>query len=145
MLWRDQSPNHPAVISDPGLPTRDQQWLLTLLPGFPLALLVLRLWYLSRQDLPVMLLLVQYVSPIGLISAMITMLIWLLPLTILLCRSLGLLLWVSAPSEQAALTSRLTSLSRRMPGWVVAFAVLLALLTWQLRFLPTLFMIVYTS
>src|SRR4051812_48898049 len=34
-------------------------WMLTALPAFPLVLLVLRLWYLSRQDLPTMLLLVQ--------------------------------------------------------------------------------------
>ena len=25
-------------------------WLLTVLPAFPLVLLVLRLWYLSRQE-----------------------------------------------------------------------------------------------
>src|SRR5215475_3440106 len=30
-------------------------WLLTVLPAFPLVLLVLRLWWLSRQDLPTVL------------------------------------------------------------------------------------------
>jgi hypothetical protein len=41
-----------------------RQWVLTLLPAFPV-LLVLRLWQLSRQDMATMLLLVQYVSPLG--------------------------------------------------------------------------------
>lgn len=41
----------------------DRQWLLPLLPTFPIVLLVLRLWYLSRQNVQTMLLFVQYVSP----------------------------------------------------------------------------------
>jgi hypothetical protein len=122
-------------------PVRDQQWLLPLLPAFPLILLVLRLWYLSRQNLPTMLLLLQYVSPLGLISALLITLIWVLPVVILVGRALGALLWVSAPSEAAALRSWLTSLSLRMPDWVVFMAVLLAALTWQMRFLPALLMV----
>jgi hypothetical protein len=122
-------------------PVRDQQWLLTLLPAFPLILLVLRLWYLSRQNLPTMLLLLQYVSPLGLVSALLVTLMWVLPVVILVGRALGALLWVSAPSEAAALGSWLTPLSLRMPNWVVVLAILLAALTWQMRFLPTLLMV----
>jgi hypothetical protein len=122
-------------------PARDQQWLLALLPAFPLILLVLRLWYLSRQDLPTMLLLVQYISPLGLVSALLITLMWVLPVVILAGRALGALLWVSAPSEADALNSWLTSLSLRMPGWVVVLAILLAALTWQMRFLPALLMV----
>ncbi len=120
---------------------RDQQWLFSLLPAFPLLLLVLRLWYLSRQDLQTMLLLVQYVSPLGLVSALLFTLLWVLPLTILLTRALGALLWISAPSRIDALRSRLVRWAVRMPDWVVVMAVLLAAVTWQLRFLPALLML----
>ncbi|MBT8225723.1 MAG: hypothetical protein HKP61_00070 [Dactylosporangium sp.] len=117
---------------------RDQQWLLTLLPAFPLVLLVLRLWYLSRQDLAIMLLLVQYVSPLGLVSALLTTLLWVLPVVVLVTRMLGGLLWVSASTEAEARRSRL---SLRVPDWVVLFSVALAALTWQMRFLPALLMV----
>jgi hypothetical protein len=120
---------------------RDQQWLFSLLPAFPLVLLVLRLWYLSRQDLQTMLLLVQYVSPLGLLSALLFTLVWVLPLGILLIRALGALLWVSAPTRIDALRSRLVRLSVRMPDWVVIVAILTAAVSWQLRFLPALMML----
>jgi hypothetical protein len=120
---------------------RDLQWLLTLAPAFPLLLLVLRLWYLSRQNLETMLLLVQFVSPLGLLSALLITLVWVPPLAILPIRALGALLWLSAPSRPEALRSWLVRLSVRMPDWVVVLTVLLAALTWQLRFLPTLLML----
>lgn len=120
---------------------RDLQWLLSLLPAFPILLLVLRLWYLSRQNLQTMLLLVQYVSPLGLLSALLITLVWVPPVAILLTRALGALLWVSAPSRIDAMRSWLVRLSVRMPDWVVVLTVLLAALTWQLRFLPTLLML----
>jgi hypothetical protein len=120
---------------------RDQQWLFSLLPAFPLVLLVLRLWYLSRQDLQTMLLLVQYVSPLGLLAALLFTLVWVLPLGILLIRALGGLLWLSAPTGIDALRSRLVRLSVRMPDWVVLVAILTAAVSWQLRFLPALLML----
>ena len=123
------------------VPARDQQWLLTLVPAFPLILLVLRLWYLSRQDLPTMLLLVQYVSPLGLISALLITLVWVLPVIILVGRAFGMLLLVSAWTEADALRSWLVRVSVRMPDWVVVLAVVLAGLTWQMRFLPALLMV----
>lgn len=118
-----------------------QHWLLTLLPGFPLLLLVLRLWHLSRQDLPTMLLLVQYVSPLGLVSALLITLVWVLPLSLLVVGVLGNLLWLSAPDRFDPERSLLARATVRMPGWVIGSAALLAALTWQLRFLPTLLMI----
>jgi hypothetical protein len=118
-------------------------WLLTALPAFPLVLLVLRLWYLSRQDLPTMLLLVQYISPLGMISALISTLIWTVPAVVLAVRVLGGLLLISSPDpEDAARRSLLALTALRMPDWVVAVAVALAGFTWQLRLLPTLFMLV---
>ena len=120
---------------------RDQQWLLALLPAFPLVLLVLRLWYLSRQDLPTMLLLVQYVSPLGLVSALMITLMWVVPAVVLVGRALGALLWVSAGTEAEAARSGLTRVSLRVPNWVVALAAGQAALTWQLRFLPALLML----
>ena len=118
-------------------------WLLTALPAFPLVLLVLRLWYLSRQDLPTMLLLVQYISPLGMISALIITLIWTVPAVVLVLRALGGLLLVSTPNqEDAARRSLLALTALRMPDWVVAVAVALAGFTWQLRLLPTLIMLV---
>jgi hypothetical protein len=118
-------------------------WVLTALPAFPLVLLVLRLWYLSRQDLPTMLLLVQYISPLGMISALIITLIWTVPAVVLVLRALGGLLLISSPDqEEAARRSLLALTALRMPGWVVAVAVALAGFTWQLRLLPTLLMLV---
>jgi hypothetical protein len=111
-----------------------------LLPAFPLVLLVLRLWYLSRQDLPTMLLLVQYVSPLGLVSALLITLAWVLPVIVLTGRALGTLLLVSAHSEPEKARSWLVRASQRIPGWVVLLAMLLAALTWQMRFLPALLM-----
>ncbi|MEU8611267.1 hypothetical protein AB0C29_25110 [Actinoplanes sp. NPDC048791] len=118
-------------------------WVLTALPAFPLVLLVLRLWYLSRQDLPTMLLLVQYISPLGMISALIITLIWTVPAVVLVLRALGGLLLISSPDqEEAARRSVLALTALRMPDWVVAVAVALAGFTWQLRLLPTLLMLV---
>jgi hypothetical protein len=115
-------------------------WLFTVLPAFPLALLVLRLWYLSRQDLPTMLLLVQYISPLGMISALFITLLWTVPAVILVLRSLGGILLVSAPDQAGRSLLAVTAL--RMPDWVVVLAAVLAAFTWQLRLLPTLAMLV---
>ncbi|WDZ87110.1 hypothetical protein [Micromonospora cathayae] len=118
-----------------------QQWLLTLLPAFPVLLLVLRLWQLSRQDMSTMLLLVQYVSPLGLLSALLIALVWAAPLAVLVVGVLGRLLRLSAPDRFDPERSLLASGTARTPGWVLTAAVALAALTWQLRFLPTLLML----
>ncbi|SCL26873.1 hypothetical protein GA0074692_2248 [Micromonospora pallida] len=116
-----------------------QQWLLTVLPAFPLLLLVLRVWYLSRQNLSTMLLVVQHISPLGMTSALLITMVWVVPAVLLVLRMLGALLAVSAATDQS--TSLLARITRWMPDWVVALAVGLAVLTWQLRFLPTLLML----
>ena len=115
-------------------------WLLTVLPAFPLVLLVLRLWWLSRQDLPTMLLLVQYISPLGMISALFITLIWSIPAVILVLRLLGGILLVSAPGDAGRSLLAVTAL--RMPDWVVLLAAMLAAFTWQLRLLPVLGMLI---
>src|SRR4051812_32679849 len=115
-------------------------WLLTVLPAFPLVLLVPRLWYLSRQNLPTMLLLVQYVSPLGMISALFITLIWSVPAVILVLRMLGGVLLVSAPDDAGRSLLAVTAL--RMPDWVVLLAAMLAAFTWQLRLLPVLGMLI---
>ncbi|GIF17635.1 hypothetical protein BJ973_009400 [Actinoplanes tereljensis] len=115
-------------------------WLLTVLPAFPLVLLVLRLWYLSRQDLPTMLLLVQYISPLGMISALFITLIWTVPAAILVLRALGGILLVSEPDNAGRSLLAVTAL--RMPDWVVMLATMMAAFTWQLRLLPTLGMLI---
>ncbi|GAA3394204.1 hypothetical protein [Cryptosporangium minutisporangium] len=117
---------------------RDQQWMLTALPAFPLLLLVLRLWYLSRQDLQTMLLLVQNVSPLGLIGSLLITLVWVPPVFILVGRALGALLLVSSIDAGRSWLARAAG---RTPGWVVLSAVGVAAVTWQLRFLPTLGML----
>jgi hypothetical protein len=126
----------PAGSSQP--PARDRQWLLSLLPVFPIVLLVLRLWYLSGQDLPTMLLLVQHVSPVGPVSALLITLLWVFPVAVLVTAALGALLRASAPDP---LRSRLGRASARTPDWVLILAALIAAITWQLRFLPTLLML----
>lgn len=115
-------------------------WLLTVLPAFPLVLLVLRLWWLSQQDLPTMLLLVQYISPLGMISALFITLIWTIPAVILVLRMLGGILLVSTPDDAGRSLLAVTAL--RMPDWVVLLAAMLAGLTWQLRLLPALGMLI---
>jgi hypothetical protein len=131
-------------VKDGGVAPRRRRaqlnWLLTALPAFPLVLLVLRLWYLSRQDLPTMLLLVQYISPLGMISALGITLIWAVPAIILVLRVLGGILLVSAPAEAGRSLLAVTAL--RMPDWVVLLAAVLAGFTWQLRLLPVLLMLV---
>ncbi|MFR9779788.1 hypothetical protein ACL02O_27505 [Micromonospora sp. MS34] len=116
--------------------------MLTLLPAFPVLLLVLRLWQLSRQDMPTMLLLVQYVSPLGLLSALLIALVWAFPLAVLGTAVLGSVLRVSAPERFDPDRSLLAYVTARTPGWVLAGASVLAALTWQMRFLPALLMIV---
>ncbi|MGV9210469.1 hypothetical protein ACTFTM_01245 [Micromonospora sp. RB23] len=118
-----------------------QQWLLTLLPAFPVLLLVLRLWQLSQQDMSTMLLLVQYVSPLGLLSALLIALVWAFPVVVLTFGVLGRLLRLSAPDRFDPERSLLASGTARTPGWVISAAVALAALTWQLRFLPSLLML----
>ncbi|MGC4744974.1 hypothetical protein ACLQ28_04840 [Micromonospora sp. DT201] len=118
-----------------------QQWLLTLLPAFPVLLLVLRLWQLSRQDMSTMLLLVQYVSPLGLLSALLIALVWAFPVVVLTFGVLGRLLRLSAPDRFDLERSLLASGTARTPGWVLTAAVALGALTWQLRFLPSLLML----
>jgi hypothetical protein len=128
-----------TAVTD-GARLRNQQWLLTLVPAFPLVLPMLRLWYLSQQDIPTMLLLVQYVNPLGLLTALVITLVWMLPAVILVGRTLGTLLLVSAHNREEATRSWLVRASLRIPDWVVLVVVVLATLTWQLRFLPMLLM-----
>jgi len=116
----------------------NRQWLWAALPAIPLILLALRLWLLSRGELQTMLLLIQYVSPLGLITMLFVALIWILPVVVLTVRVLSALLVVSDPSSG----SRLVRLGDRLPRWVLVLAVILAALTWQLRFLPFLEMLV---
>jgi hypothetical protein len=66
---------------------------------------------------------------------------WVPPVAILVTRALGALLLVSAPSRMDALRSWVVRLSLRTPDWVVVLTVLLAALSWQLRFLPALMMV----
>jgi hypothetical protein len=118
-----------------------QQWLLSLLPAFPVLLLVLRLWQLSGQDMSTMLLLMQFVSPLGLLSALLIALVWAFPLVVLTIGVLGRLLRLSAPDRFDPERSLLAAWTGRTPGWVLTTAVALGALTWQLRFLPTLLML----
>ncbi|GLY06115.1 hypothetical protein Acsp01_64940 [Actinoplanes sp. NBRC 101535] len=115
-------------------------WLLAVLPGFPLLMLILRLWYLSRQDLPTMLLLVQYINPLGMLGALFITLSWIIPAAILVIRVLGGLLLVSAPGRAAS--SFLAVAALRMPGWVVGMAAVIAAFSWQLQLLPLLMMLI---
>lgn len=117
------------------------QWTLALLPAFPIVLLVLRLWHLSRQDLNTMLLLVQNIGPLDLVSSLVISLMWVPPAVLLTGHALGLLYEVSAPEAAARRSTWLTRATNRTPDWVVGFTVLWALLTWQLQYLPALAMV----
>ncbi|GIH68953.1 hypothetical protein [Sphaerimonospora thailandensis] len=114
----------------------NQEWLLAVLPAFPLVLLVLRLWYAGRQDTQTLLLLVQHVSPLGLLSSVLIPGLWIIPAVVLLIRVLSALYVVSARRS-----SLLVRAADRIPDWVLVVAVAVALLAWQLRFLPTLLML----
>jgi len=86
-------------------------------------LLVLRLWWLSRQDLPTMLLLVQYISPLGMISALFITLIWTVPAVVLVLRALGGILVVSGIAGR--LSSHVPVRALIGPGLLIAGAGLL--------------------
>lgn len=130
----DGPPSETDPTVEPRTPSGERAWLLALLPTFPLLLLVLRVWYLSRQDLQTMLLLLQSANPLGLIASLLISLLWAIPAIVLLLRVLYLLLVVSeAPSR-----SWLARAGVRMPMWLSVPTALLAALTWQLRYLPTL-------
>ncbi|KUL32736.1 hypothetical protein [Actinoplanes awajinensis] len=126
----------PGPVIAPRRRRSQLNWLLTVLPAFPLMLLVLRLWYLSRQDLPTMLLLVQYINPLGMVSALFITLSWAVPAVILTLRVLGGILLVSKPEDAGR--SPISIAALRMPDWVVLIAIMIAAFTWQLRLLPTL-------
>lgn len=126
-------PSAPQAASTPGW-----QWMLALLPVFPILLLVLRLWVLSRQDLATMLVLVQQVSPLGLASALVLTLAWVPPMIVLTGLLLGLLQLVSRPRNAELRPSWLAGRVTRVPDWVIAIFVAWGAITWQLRFLPLL-------
>jgi hypothetical protein len=88
-----------------------------------------------------MLLLVQYVSPLGMISALFITLLWAVPAVVLVLRSLGGMLLVSERGPGQASRSLLAVTAQRMPDWVVVLAAMLGGITWQLRFLPVLVML----
>ncbi|SCL34791.1 hypothetical protein GA0070616_5059 [Micromonospora nigra] len=88
-----------------------------------------------------MLLLVQYVSPLGLLSALLIALVWAVPLVVLVPAVLGRLLQVSAPHRFDPERSLLAYGTVRIPDWVLVSAAALAAVTWQLRFLPALLML----
>jgi hypothetical protein len=115
---------------------------LALLPTVPVVLLVLRLWLLSRQNLQTMLTLVQHVSPLGLISALVVTLLWAPPAVVLTLRALSALLAVSDPGTKQP-ASWLARAGARIPDWVVWLAVASAAISWQLRFLPALLMLTW--
>jgi hypothetical protein len=130
----------PDELSQPAEPVRNRQWLARLVPAFPLVLLVLRLWYLSRQNVQTMLLLLQYVSALGLISTLLVTLVWVFPAIALFVRSLAALQRASTLGEDPGDVppSWLLRGDALLPDWVVLIAVGVAALTWQMRFLPTL-------
>jgi hypothetical protein len=132
---RTRQPNTPGGPRPPG---RGGQWVLALLPAFPILLLVLRLWVLSRQDLATMLLLVQQVNPLGLASALVLTLAWVPPVVVLAGRLLGLLQLASQPGRADLPASWLALRVARTPDWVIVIFVAWAAMTWQLQFLPAL-------
>jgi hypothetical protein len=68
-------------------------------------------------------------------------LLWAVPAIVLVLRSLGGMLLVSAREPGQATRSLLAVTALRMPDWVVVLAAVLGGITWQLRFLPVLVML----
>lgn len=87
-----------------------------------------------------MLLLVQNVGPLDLVSSLVITLIWVPPAVLLPGHTLGLLYAVSARPRSGSPGSWLARTAERTPDWAIAFTVMWAALTWQLRFLPALAM-----
>jgi hypothetical protein len=119
--------------------SRDRGWVLVLLPGFPLFLLILRVWFLSGQDPQTMVLLLQHANSLGLVSSLIITHLWVVPAGFLVFRSLRLFLQASAAEVGIRNQGWLTEW---VPGWLALPSAMLACLTWQLRFLPSLVMLV---
>jgi len=125
--------SHPSA-EGPARTPRNQEWLLALLPAFPIVLLVMRLWYAVRQDTQTLLLLVQYVSPLGMLSVVLLTTVWTVPVVVLVGRALGSLYRLSTGRS-----SWLVRGAYRIPDWVVAIAVVAAMVRWPLCFLRALF------
>lgn len=119
-------------------PTGEREWALAFLPGFPLLLLVLRVWYLARQDLQTVLLVLASANALGLIAALLISFVWAAPALVLVLRMLHLMLLASGVASR----SWLARAEARTPGWVTVPAAAVAALSWQLRFLPVLLMLI---
>ncbi|PPK67435.1 hypothetical protein CLV40_10798 [Actinokineospora auranticolor] len=125
-------------VSGPDEP-RNRQWAFTLLPAFPILLLVLRLWELSGQDLNTMLLLVQHVNALELASSLVISLLETPPALLLTGYVLGSL---SLVSTEGSPPTRLETAVERTPDWAITLMVMWSAVVWQLRFLPALVMLV---
>jgi hypothetical protein len=93
---------------------------------------------LARQDLQVLLLVLASANALGLIAALLISFVWAAPALLLVLRALYLMLL----SSGAAGRSWLARVEARTPGWVAVPAAVVAALSWQLRFLPVLLMLV---
>lgn len=122
----------------PRPPAGDREWALTLVPAFPLLLLVLRVWFLARQDLQTVLLVLQSANTLGLVASLLISMVWAVPALLLVLRALYLLQLVSEVQSR----SWLARVEVRTPVWVSVPAAGLAALSWQLRFLPALLLLV---
>ncbi|GAA2213791.1 hypothetical protein GCM10009850_092540 [Nonomuraea monospora] len=123
----------------PAAEPQDRQWHIALLPAIPSLLLMLRIWYFSHESVDNAQLIVQHINPIGLITALLLTVLWLLPAATLGFRLAGSLLRLSVDEP---LRFRVARLSTHIPGWVLGASMIVAALTWEIQFLPILLSIV---
>ncbi|WP_045744927.1 hypothetical protein [Actinoplanes rectilineatus] len=112
---------------------RATQGALALLPVLPLALLVGRVWLMGNGDPQTMILLIANLSPAGLMVVLFGSLLWMVPILLLTARLAEGYRRISDPSGGWPF-----GLNLRVPLWLTGVAACVAVLTWQLRYLPAL-------
>lgn len=117
---------------------RDPQWALTLLSVLPLILLVGRIWLTSKGDPQTMLLLIQHLTPAGLVILVLSSLVWMAPIMVVSGRMLEAYRLISIPNDAAGAAPWPFRFGGHFPNWLVCAAACFATVTWQLQYLPTL-------
>jgi hypothetical protein len=119
----------------------DRQAFWSLVLGLPVLILVVRLSILARGDLQTTLLLVSNVGPVNLLAAVMVTAAWFVPTAaVAVFAIVGLTRAGLLAEAEAPWWRRLLAAASRAPRWIVVAAFAAAAVTWQLVFVPMLFM-----
>lgn len=115
---------------------RDNTAFWTIAIGVPVLLSVLRLWIEAGGELQTTLLLVAHIDPINLVAALVATASWLVAGILVAALAVGGVLNASGPAGQSNWLARWTA---QAPQWVRLGSFAMAAVTWQIIYLPLLF------